>query len=111
MKRNGVPLILWAFSVGALAQAPPYVPPASPRSTLNFDLNWRFIREDVPGAEPSGYDNPAWPNLTAPPPFNDVYSVRPIISHGGGDRGNYSGLAGYRTPFKLPSKLAGNPVF
>src|ERR1022692_3974662 len=111
MKRNGVPLILCAFSVGALAQAPPYVPPASPRSTLNFDLNWRFIREDVPGAEASGYDDSAWSTVSTPHSFNDVDSFRQIISHGGGDRGTYKGLAWYRKHFKLPSKLAGNRVF
>ena len=29
----------------------PYAPPASPRQTIDFDPAWRFIRQDVPGAE------------------------------------------------------------
>jgi beta-galactosidase len=111
MKRNCVPLILCAFSVGALAQTPPYVPPASPRSTLNFDLNWKFIRADVPGAEAAAYDDSVWSNISTPHSFNDVDSFRRIISHSGGDRGTYKGLAWYRKHFKLPSRLAGNRIF
>jgi beta-galactosidase len=111
MKRNCVPLVLCALSVGAFAQAPPYVPPASPRSTLNFDQNWRFIREDVPGAEAAGYDDSAWSTVSTPHSFNDVDSFRQIISHGGGDRGTYKGLAWYRKHFKLPSRLGGNRIF
>ena len=44
-------IALWAVSAGAAPQTAAYTPPHSPRAKLNFDLNWKFIREDAPGAE------------------------------------------------------------
>jgi beta-galactosidase len=111
MKRMLVPLILCAFSIGAPAQTAPYAPPPSPRAKLNFDLNWKFVREDVPGAEAPGFDDSAWTTVSTPHSFNDVDSFRQIISHSGGDRGTYKGLAWYRKHFKLPAKLAGDRIF
>jgi len=114
-KRNYVPgavaLMLGALSVGAWAQTAAYAPPASPRAKLNFDPSWKFIRSDVPGAEAPGFDDSAWTTVSTPHSFNDVDSFRQIISHSGGDRGTYKGLAWYRKHFKLPARLSGNEVF
>jgi beta-galactosidase len=104
-------LMLCAFAVGASAQTAPYAPPVSPRAKLNFDLNWKFIREDVTGAEAPGFDDSTWTSVSTPHSYNDVDSFRMIISHSGGDRGTYKGLAWYRKHFKLPAKLAGNKIF
>src|ERR1035438_4766469 len=104
-------LILCALSGGAWAQTAPYAPPLSPRAKLNFDLNWKFIREDVPGAEAPGFDDSAWTTVSTPHTFNDVDSFRQIINHSGGDRGTHKRLAWYRKNFKLPAKLAGDKIF
>jgi beta-galactosidase len=104
-------LILGALSAVALAQTAPYTPPASPRAKLSFDLNWKFVRDDVPGAEAPGLDDTAWTTVATPHTFNDVDSFRQIISHSGGDRGTYKGLAWYRKHFKLPAKYAGDRIF
>ena len=69
------------------------------------------MRADVPGAEAAGFDNSAWSTISTPHTFNDVDSFRQIISHSGGDRGTYKGLAWYRKHFKLPAKLAGDKIF
>lgn len=37
----------------AAAQTSRYVPPPSPQARINFNLNWKFIREDVTGEEGS----------------------------------------------------------
>src|SRR5271166_635056 len=111
MKRILVPLILGAFSAGAFAQSAAYAPPASPRARMNFDLNWKFVRDDVPGADAPGFDDSAWATVSTPHTFNDVDSFRQIISHSGGDRGTYKGLAWYRKHFKLPARFAGNRIF
>ena len=54
----GLPAIFTpAYSVFAATLATPYTPPDSPRATLNFNLNWKFLREDVPaavGGRPAG---------------------------------------------------------
>ena len=69
------------------------------------------MRADVSGAEAAGFDDSAWSTISTPHTFNDVDSFRQIISHSGGDRGTYKGLAWYRKTFKLPAKLAGDKIF
>src|ERR1035437_1226769 len=104
-------LILWGLAGPASAQTAPYAPPQSPRAKMNFNLNWKFIREDVPGAEAPGFDDSAWTTVSLPHSFNDADSFRTIISHSGGDLGTFKGLVWYRKHFKLPAKLAGHKVF
>jgi beta-galactosidase len=111
MKQILVPLILCAFAIGGGAQTAAYTPPQSPRAKINFDRDWKFIREDVPGAEAPGFNDSAWVTVTTPHSFNDVDSFRQIISHSGGDRGTYKGLSWYRKHFKVPARLAGNRIF
>jgi len=97
-----------AFAPGAGAL---YVPPASPRATLNFNLDWRFMREDVRGGEAAEFDDSKWEVVSTSHTYNDKDSFRQLISHGGGDRGTYKGLAWYRKHFKLPADLSGRKVF
>jgi len=110
----GLPVVLGrAYPMLAAVASPsgPYVAPKSPRTTLNFNYDWRFIREDVPGAEATAFDDGKWVTVATPHSFNDVDSFRKIISHGGGDSGMYKGLSWYRKHFKLPADLAGHKVF
>jgi beta-galactosidase len=95
----------------AAALATPYTPPDSPRATLNLNLDWKFLRDDVPDAEAASFDDSKWATVSVPHTFNDVDSFRELISHGGGDRGTYKGLSWYRKHFKLPADLAGRRIF
>ena len=88
-----------------------YVAPASPRMSFDFNIGWKFVREDVAGAEAVGFEDERWATVSTPHSFNDVDSFRTIISHGGGDRGTYKGLAWYRKHFRLPAEMAGRRVF
>jgi beta-galactosidase len=97
-----------AFAAAPVAR---YTPPQSPRSRLNFNLNWRFIRDDVAGAEAPAFDDSQWATVSTPHSFNDVDSFRKIISHSGGDLGTYKGLSWYRKHFKFPAGFAGRKVF
>jgi len=111
----GLPVVLGrsypAFAAPATAPAATYTPPQSPRSTLNFNLEWRFIRQDVPGAEAPAFDDAQWDSVATPHSFNDVDSFRKLISHGGGDTGTYKGLSWYRKHFKLPAMPSSHRVF
>jgi beta-galactosidase len=110
----GLPVVLGrAYPAFAAAQSASglYTPPKSPRSTLNFNYDWKFIREDVSGAEVPAFDDSKWTTIATPHSFNDVDSFRKLISHGGGDMGTYKGLSWYRKHFKLPAALAGSRVF
>ncbi len=103
------------FSAGrkafAAAPADRFTPPLSPRAKLNFNLDWRFIREDAAGAEAPAFDDSKWTTISTPHSFNDVDSFRKIITHSGGDGGTYKGIAWYRKHFKLPANLSGSKIF
>jgi beta-galactosidase len=110
-------LPLFAFtllvSVNPLAAATQrYAPPSSPRTTYNFNPSWKFMREDVAGADNPAFDDSAWTNVSLPHTWNDVDTYRAYISHGGGDRsGFYQGVAWYRKHFNLPAGTEGRKVF
>jgi beta-galactosidase len=110
----GLPVVLgrtYPALAGAPAGGAQYAPPRSPRTTLNFNFDWKFIREDVPDAEATSFDDSKWTTVATPHSFNDVDSFRKLISHGGGDTGTYKGLSWYRKHFKLPAELAGDKIF
>jgi beta-galactosidase len=89
-----------------------YTPPASPRATYNFNPGWKFMREDVPGADNPAFDDSTWTNVNLPHTWNDVDTYRALISHGGGDKsGFYQGIAWYRKHFRLPAGTEGRKVF
>jgi beta-galactosidase len=88
-----------------------FVPPTTPRVTYNFNTDWKFVRQDVPGAEVVTFDDAAWETVSTPHTFNDVDSFRMIIDHSGGDRGKYQGVVWYRKHFRLPAAAAGSKVF
>ncbi|HTX54801.1 MAG TPA: hypothetical protein VMD08_15450, partial [Candidatus Baltobacteraceae bacterium] len=74
-----------ALALGTLAPAPaadaPYVPPASPRAVYNFNADWKFIRQDAPGADQAGFDDSAWATVSLPHTWNDVDTYRAYASH------------------------------
>jgi beta-galactosidase len=107
----GLPIFFGA-DLRALSSAPePFTPPPSPRERLNLNIGWQFLREDVPGAEAPSFDDTKWSTVSTPHTFNDVDSFRKIISHGGGDRGTYKGIAWYRKHFRLPAEIMGKKIF
>jgi beta-galactosidase len=69
-----------------------YVPPVNRRADTSLNAGWRFIREDVAGAQASGFDDSSWTNLSLPHTWN---------SADGQDGGNnyYRGIGWYRCRF------------
>ena len=96
----------WADSAAAEATIP-----SSPRTTYSFNPNWKFIRADAVGADAVLFDEFAWSTVSTPHTYNDTDSFRHLISHGGGDRGTYQGIAWYRKHFILPPEATGRKVF
>ncbi len=80
-----------------------FVPPTTQRVTYNFNADWKFIRQDVPGAEVPTFDDTQWQTVSTPHTFNDVDSFRSIIDHSLGDHGKFTGVVWYRKHFKLPA--------
>jgi beta-galactosidase len=88
-----------------------FTAPDSPRVTYNFNPDWKFIREDVSGADAVAFDDAAWTNVGLPHTWNDVDTYRKLISHGGGDQGFFQGIGWYRKHFKLPATAEGQKIF
>jgi beta-galactosidase len=86
-------------------------PPASQRLTLDMNPNWLFIKQDVADASGMGFDDSAWSVVSTPHTYNDTDTFNKIISHGGGQAGEYLGPAWYRKHFKLPSELKGRHFY
>jgi beta-galactosidase len=99
-----------SFLLTARAQTA-YAPPETPRLTWDFNPGWKFIREDVAGAEEVAFDDTPWATVSTPHSYNETDSFRTIISHGGGDRGTYKGIGWYRKHFKIPAAYAGRKLF
>jgi beta-galactosidase len=89
-----------------------FSPPAnSPHNIFNFNSGWRFFKGDVTNAGRIDFDDSKWAEVAAPHTYNDVDSYTDIISHGGGDRHPYSGVAWYRKHFKLPAEAKNGKIF
>lgn len=85
--------------------------PDSPRRTFNFNTGWKFFKGDVTNALQSSLDDSKWMDATAPHTYNDVDSYTDIISHSGGDRHPYAGIAWYRKRFRLPASAKEGKIF
>ena len=90
--------------VASVHAADVFVLPQSPRSRIDFNIDWKFIREDVPGAQSPDFNDSSWQTVSTPHTYNDIDTFNKIISHGGGQRGAYQGPAWYRRHFKLPNE-------
>ena len=111
MKTTIVSIILTAAWLQMSASAASYTPPASPRVTYSFNPGWKFIRQDVPGAEQVVFDDSKWADVSAPHTYNDVDSYNNFIDHSGGDRRAWTGITWYRKHFKLPAGAKDGKVF
>src|SRR5438067_1865180 len=49
-----------------ILSAAPYSPPVTHRADLSLDSGWRFIRQDVAGAQTNGFDDSNWSLLNLP---------------------------------------------
>jgi len=85
---------LLAFGAARVAPAQIYTPPVSHREDINLDAGWRFIRQDVTGAQTNGFDDSTWTNLNLPHTWNNL---------DGQDGGNnyYRGIGWYRTHYTV----------
>ena len=105
-------ILIWmTFALPLRAAETRFSPPASPHAIYNFNPGWKFSEGDVTNAEQVDFDDSKWSGVSAPHTYNDVDSYNVIISHSGGDRGAYAGIAWYRKHFKLPAGAKDGKVF
>src|SRR3954451_5235578 len=104
-------LIIAVLASPLRARADVYAPPASPHVSYNFNPGWKFFKGDVPGAEKPDFDDSQWELVSAPHTYNETDTYDEIISHGGGERHQYTGVAWYRKHVKLPAGAKAGKVF
>jgi beta-galactosidase len=77
---------------------------ALPRADVGLDNQWKFIRQDVAGAEAVGFDDSTWQTVDLPHTWNNM---------DGQDGGNdyYRGVGWYRRHLKVNSRYAGKSLF
>jgi len=106
-----VALVALATTAPLMAAQTHFTVPPSPHADYSFNPDWKFIREDVTNAEQVDFDDSKWTTVSAPHTYNDADSYEHIISHSGGDRYPYGGIAWYRKHFKLPVSAKDGKVF
>ena len=95
--------------IGLLAAT---APTAAERLALNFNPDWRFIKDDPAGAQAPGFDDSAWTVVSAPHTFNDTDTFDNWSTPGHrGEQIQWSGRTWYRKTFTAPTAWKGKKVF
>jgi beta-galactosidase len=76
---------------------------AQPRVDVNLNGGWRFIRQDVAGAQNAGFDDSAWAVVNLPHTWNG------LDGQAGGS--HYQGIGWYRTHYTADAGYAGRRFF
>jgi len=100
MRRILLPLVLCGACLTSLAQS----------SKQNFDFGWKFIEQDVEGAEAVSFDVRDWLSVNLPHDW-DVYHAPSVGGATGNDGGYYPGGVGwYRKSFNVAKPADGERV-
>ncbi len=81
------------------------------RDAVSFDLDWRFLNADAPGAEQTDFDDRAWSRVDLPHDWS-IAGPKDRNNPGGKQNGYFPGGIGwYRKHFRLAPQDAGRCVF
>jgi beta-galactosidase len=95
-------LLSGLITFSSLAQN--YQPPANVRKDLDLDSGWRFIRQDVPGAQDASFDDSSWTDLSLPHTWNNLDGQDATKNY-------YRGVGWYRKHFTVGRQFAGRHFF
>lgn len=71
------------------------------RQTINFNREWKFVRDDIEGAYSTDYDDSNWYNVGLPHDFSIPYWQ---------DEKHYTGYGWYRKNFEVSDSWIGNDI-
>ena len=82
------------------------------RIKYNFNLDWKFIKENPKNAQEINFNDSSWSTVSTPHTFNDIDTFDDM-SIGGhkGEKNQWRGTVWYRKHFKLPVEDTGKKVF
>ncbi|WP_158027234.1 sugar-binding domain-containing protein [Labilibacter marinus] len=86
--------------------------PLGKRTKYNFNLDWKFIKENPTNAHLVKYDDEDWSSVSCPHTYNDIDTFDDL-SHGhhDGEDNQWRGTVWYRKYFTLPESEKGKKVF
>ena len=85
---------------------------AAERLTLNFNPDWRFLKDDPVGASVPGFDDKSWAVVSTPHTYNDTDTFDNWSTPGHrGEQIQWSGRTWYRKTFTAPAAWSGKRVF
>src|SRR5687768_14410772 len=85
---------------------------AAHRETLNFNPDWRFLKDDPAGASAGEFDDSTWTLVSAPHTYNDIDTFdNPSTPGHRGEQIQWSGRTWYRKTFNAPASWQGRKVF
>ena len=85
---------------------------AAERLTLNFNPDWRFIKDDPAGAQAPAFDDAAWTTVSAPHTYNDTDTFDNWSTPGHrGEQLQWGGRTWYRKTFTAPVAWTGKKIF
>lgn len=76
----------------------------TPRAAIGLDEHWKFLRQDVPGAEAPGFDDATWQGVNLPHTWNNLDG-----QDGGSDY--YRGVGWYRRHLNVDRQDQGKSLF
>src|ERR1035437_4919791 len=97
-------VVLAIFSFASALVAQPYTPPANERVDVILDSGWRFIRQDVAGAQNAAFDDSAWSVINLPHTWNNLDGEN-------GGNNYYRGIGWYRSHYTADASYAGRRFF
>jgi beta-galactosidase len=92
------------MSLAGMASAQPYVPPATHRAEVSLDDGWRFIRQDVVGAQNTNFDDSGWSIINLPHTWNNLDGEN-------GGNNYYRGIGWYRSHYAADNSYSGRRFF
>lgn len=85
---------------------------AAERLTLNFNPDWRFLKDDPAGAQAPGFDDHAWTQVSTPHTYNDIDTFAHWSTPGHrGEQLQWGGRTWYRKTFTPPAAWQGKKVY
>src|SRR3954470_951089 len=82
------------------------------RQVLNFNPDWRFIKDDIAGAHAPAFNDAGWQLVSTPHTYNDVDTFDNWSTPGHrGEQIQWAGRTWYRKTFNAPAEWRGKKVF
>ncbi len=79
---------------------------------MNFNPDWKFIKDDPAGAQAPTFNDSSWTNVSAPHTYNDTdtFDDWSIRGHHG-EQNQWGGRTWYRKTFTVPRSYQGKKVY